>query len=62
MTKLDIESYCHDCPEISPIAEIIKVDQLGSNPRYVVSIVCEHRARCGNMCEKIKKQTEGDRP
>ena len=54
MTRLDIESYCHDCPEICPVAKVIELPQIGAKTRHIVSIVCEHADRCRNMYEKIK--------
>ena len=62
MTRLVIEDYCHDCPEISPEAKVLRLGKLGAEPECIVTIVCEHADRCHCMYKMLKKKTEGGKP
>lgn len=61
MTTLDIEPYCHNCPEISPQVRLDDIQRLDLPIRYAVTIYCEHRERCRCIYNEIEKRMEEDR-
>ena len=51
MIKLDIQEYCHDCPEFDPV-----VSDLFLN--YDRMIRCSHSKRCDEVFSYIEQEWE----
>lgn len=54
MIKLDIQEYCHNCPDFEPEKVVIKT--FGEKFTFVH---CENRGKCINIAAHIKKELAG---
>lgn len=51
MIKLDIQDYCHTCPNFEPEKVVIS-----SLAEIFTFVQCEHKGRCINIAAHIKKE------
>lgn len=51
MITLDIEAYCHDCIDFSPIVNRTYAD----NAVYEQRVTCEHIYRCRAICRHVRE-------
>ena len=70
MIKLDVDNWCHSCPEFEPIAEVaysygdvsnmfdpLTPDlYLPDDREYETTVVCKHREKCKCIKDYIEKQ------
>ncbi len=57
MITLDVEDYCHKCPEFNPEAEQLIADVWCTGAEVVSTVVsCRHKHRCKAIADHIKKE------
>lgn len=54
MISLDIQDYCHNCPNFEPEKVVIKA--LSETYTFVQ---CENKGRCMAIAERIRKELAG---
>ena len=52
MISLDVENYCHDCPDFDPICDKL----YAGNAPYLTLVSCENKDRCKNLKKYIEQQ------
>lgn len=58
MIKIDVESYCENCDELSPVCLCETVSILNRTTSVTNTIVCKHRDRCKAIYRKAKEELE----
>ena len=67
MIYVDVEKYCHDCPEFEPRIDKDDLTIMGFElPNMVckvdTKISCEHRHRCEEIKKFIEKESKYGKP
>jgi hypothetical protein len=51
MIKLDIQDYCHNCPDFEPEKVVIKTFS-----EVYTFVQCENIGKCGAIAERIREE------
>lgn len=56
MIQLDVEYYCHTCPNFEPVvAKLLTADRADEQ-----SVRCEYRDQCANVANRVAEQIRKD--
>lgn len=59
MIKLDVEGYCHECPEFEATTNDNVVFYADGMTRDCMKIVsCEHKERCGRIKRYLERKAK----
>jgi hypothetical protein len=55
MIRLDVQDYCHSCPEFE--ASVVMIDHI---TKIDTIIHCEHQFKCDRIKQYLKEKSEND--
>ena len=61
MIRLDVEKYCHNCPDFEPEVEktecsMFDIDFLEDRVHVEIVVMCKYRNRCASQMRYLKQQ------
>lgn len=58
MIRLEVETYCYDCPDFEASVEKIEHRDFFGNDKADTTITCEHRRKCKQLMAELKKSSK----
>lgn len=56
MIILDVEDYCHACPDFNPDVRKTDIDAFGGDSRIETAVFCKYERRCSAVARFLRKE------
>lgn len=60
MIRLDVQDYCHSCPEFEASVEKTELFGNGKLVNMNTTISCKHQFKCDRIKQYLKEKSEND--
>jgi len=60
MIKLDVDDYCHDCPEFEPELERLYIEDINFDRHVDTRITCDNQHKCRHIMRYLKALDGGE--